>query len=57
MTYKEALQAATQCTSYEQSDSLLKSIECNDQISDRQYYSIRSIAIDSAYAAILKEEV
>ena len=52
MTYQEALQAAKEATTYEEVDALLKAIEeAYDTISDRQYYNVRNIAINAAYAA------
>jgi hypothetical protein len=55
MTYREAIEAARKVKSYEESDSLLKSIEDNDTISDTQYYNVRSVAIKSAYEAQVAE--
>lgn len=52
MTYQDALQAARAATTYEQADAVCKAIEDEDSISDRQYYNIKNIAINAAYAAI-----
>jgi len=53
MTYQEAKQAARECTTYNQVDALLKAIEEQyGTISDRQYYSIKNIALDAAYEAL-----
>lgn len=52
MTYQEAITAARAATTYEQADALLKAIEEQyDTISDQQYYNVRNIAINAAYAA------
>lgn len=52
MTYQDALQAARAAATYEQADAVCKAIEdAYDAISDRQYYNVRNIAINAAYAA------
>jgi hypothetical protein len=52
MTYQDAIQAARAATTYEQADAVCKAIEdAYDTISDRQYYTVRNIAINAAYAA------
>ena len=52
MTYQDALQAARAATTYEEADAVCKGIEdAYDTISDRQYYNVRNIAINAAYAA------
>jgi len=52
MTYQEAITAARAATTYEEADAVCKAMdEAYDTISDRQYYSIKSIALDAAYAA------
>ena len=52
MTYQEAITAARAATTYEQADAVCKAIEeAYDTISDRQYYNIKNIAINAAYAA------
>lgn len=52
MTYQDALQAARAVTTYEEADAVCKAIEdAYDTISDRQYYNVRHIAINAAYAA------
>ena len=52
MTYNEAIAAARAATTYAGVDALCKTIEeAYDTISDRQYYNVRNIAINAAYAA------
>jgi hypothetical protein len=54
MTYHEALQAARAATTYTEADAVCKAIEDQpNTISDRQYYNIRNIAINAAYAALI----
>lgn len=55
MTYQEAITAARAATTYEQADAVCRAIEEQyDTISDRQYYNVRNIAINAAYAAQTK---
>jgi len=54
MTYQDAIQAARAATTYEQADAVCRAIEeAYEEISDRQYYNVRNIAINAAYAAIV----
>ena len=57
MTYQDAIQAARAATTYEQADAVCKVIEgAYEAISDRQYYYVRNIAINAAYAAQANEQ-
>lgn len=48
MSYKEARAAAESCKTFEEVDRLLKLIECEfETISDRQYYTVKHVAIDA----------
>lgn len=50
MTEKEKiLDRALRCRSYDEVDAFLKSIEDDESISDRQYYNLKNIALNSAY--------
>ena len=52
MNDRKAIEAAWQVTTYEEAENLCKQIEESyDTISARQYYLVRSRALDSAYAA------
>lgn len=56
MTYQEAIAAAKAVTTYDQANALSKAIEEVEDISDRQYYIVRNIAINAAYAAIVNKK-
>lgn len=49
MAYEKAKEIAKSICSYEEADNFLKQIEINESITDRQYYNLKYIAIESAY--------
>ena len=49
MKYRDYKDTALRCTNYEEADQLIKTIADDNTISDRQYYDLRHIAIESAY--------
>lgn len=49
MSYKTAVNLAKQCKTYIEVESLLKRIEDDDNITDVQYYNVKTIAINAAY--------
>ena len=49
MTYKEAKEKAMSIKMPEEVDTYLKEIEEDENITDRQYYYLKHIAIESAY--------
>lgn len=49
MTYKEAKEKAMSIKTPEEVKTYLKKIEEDENITDRQYYDLRYIAIKSAY--------
>ena len=51
MVYETYKSLANSCTSYEEADQLIKTIEDDERISAKQYYDLRYIAIESAYEA------
>ena len=51
MVYENYKNLANSCTSYEEADQLIKTIEDDERISAKQYYALRHIAITSAYEA------
>lgn len=51
MTYSDYLTAARACASDTEVDELLKIAADDESISDRRYYHIRHVAIESAYEA------
>ena len=52
MTYEKAKEIAKSARSYEEVDNFLKQIELDKNITDRQYYNLKHIAIDAAYEAM-----
>ena len=48
-SYQKALEQAKKMESFEQVESFLKSIENDENITDRQYYNLKFIALDYAY--------
>ena len=54
MTYEKAKEIAKSARSYEEVDNFLKQIELDGNITDRQYYNLKHIAIDAAYEAMKK---
>lgn len=56
MTYKEAMTKAALITSYAEADELLREIEKENTITDKQYYNVRRCAIDAAYMAATNEK-
>lgn len=49
MNYNDYLQAAKNCSDPAQADELIKAVENDCTISDRQFYHIRRVAISAAY--------
>lgn len=48
MTYNEAIKTACTCENMDDVNALLAKIELDEKISDRQYYNIKHIAIETA---------
>lgn len=51
MTYNEAMKAARRCKNMNDVNNLLAEIELDEKISDRQYYSVKFVAVIHAYNA------
>ena len=49
MTYEKAKEIAKSARSYDDVDNFLKQIELDKNITDKQYYNLKYIAIRSAY--------
>ena len=57
MTFKEALQKAKNCTTLEDAKTFIKSIEDDEEISDRRYYDLKHIALDTVEKTLNNKEV
>lgn len=52
--YPEYLECAKNCTSYKDAERLIKIVENDCFITDKQYYNIKYVALNAAYKSEVK---